>query len=182
MFKYLVTQEDPQKWFTISVLIVNFICFIIISISYITINAKMAKSSKKLAGPGNRDFERRNRKLQLKVSAIVLTDFLCWIPFTIVCFLHFIEVLDATLWYPVFSNIILPINSVINPLLYDPLLGARVLLPFKASYRRVSVATSTIRRRITSIQEPVIERSTNVEQIEMTTGPANKMFTLELIS
>jgi hypothetical protein len=125
-----------------------------------------------LAGFKNREIVRRNRRLQLKVSAIVFTDFLCWIPFTIVCFLHFGEFIDATLWYPIFSNIILPINSVINPLLYDPLLGATLIHPIKVLYSIVSTLITKIRRRITSFLEPAANDS--VEQIEMNIrGSAN---------
>jgi hypothetical protein len=133
-----------------------------------SINAKTARSSKSLSGSTNRVLARRNRRLKLKVSAIVLTDFICWIPFMIICFLHFGEVIDATLWYPIFSNIILPINSVINPLLYDPLLGAALFRPFKAFYSKTSTAISTIRHRIISLEEP----AANIEQIEMKSGSA----------
>jgi hypothetical protein len=172
VFKYLVTEHDPQRWFTISVLILNFICFIIISISYIAINAKTVGSSRTLASSENKELARRNRRLQIKVSAIILTDFLCWIPFTVVCFLHFGGVIDATLWYPIFSSIILPINSVINPLLYDTLLGAKLLRPFIASYRGASTTISIIRRR-TVTQQEVAAGSTNLEQFEMKSGSEN---------
>ena len=157
VFKYLVTDHDPQRWFTISVLILNFICFIIISISYITINAKTIISSKTLAGPQNRELANRNRKLQLKVSVIILTDFLCWVPFTIVCFLHYVEFIDATLWYPLFSSIILPINSVINPLLYDAILGEFLFRPFKASYKTVHSAISSMKGHTASTRGPAAD-------------------------
>ena len=62
---------------------------------------------------------KRNAALQRKVSLIIFTDFICWIPFVCVSFLHYLRVFDASPWYAVFSIIILPINSVINPLLYD---------------------------------------------------------------
>jgi hypothetical protein len=149
-------------------LIVNFACFIIISFSYIAIHFKTSLSSRNLAGSENRALVKRNRKLQLKVSAIILTDFLCWIPFNIVCFLHFGEVIDATMWYPVFSSIILPINSVINPLLYDTLLGATLIRPFQTSYRRASTVITTIsgRYRCNAIDVPTAGCS-NMENLEM---------------
>ena len=34
-------------------------------------------------------------------------------------FLHLAEEINATSWYPFFSILILPINSVINPFLYE---------------------------------------------------------------
>ena len=147
VFKYLVTQQDPQKWFTVSVLFLNLACFVIISFSYIVINVRTIKSSKGLAGSENRALVQRNRKLQLKVTAIILTDFLCWVPFTIICFLHFGGAVDATLWYPIFSSIILPINSVINPLLYDSFLGALLHRPINSMYRGASTILTSMKRQ-----------------------------------
>ena len=57
--------------------------------------------------------------MQQKISLIIVTDFVCWIPFIIVCCLHDLEILDATRWYALFSIVVLPINSVINPVLCD---------------------------------------------------------------
>jgi len=57
--------------------------------------------------------------MEVKITTVILTDFICWIPLTVVCFLHFGEVIDATPWYPLFSTILLPLNSVINPILYN---------------------------------------------------------------
>ena len=91
-----------------------------ITVSYIFLNLISVKSSQLLTqGPGNEMIKNRNRKMQRKISIIIATDFLCWIPFITVCFLHTLGIIDATPWYALFSIIILPINSVINPLLYD---------------------------------------------------------------
>ena len=66
-----------------------------------------------------RQLRGRQQKLQKKVAMIVLTDLLCWFPFLIICLLHATEVIDATRSYSLFSILVLPINSVINPLLYS---------------------------------------------------------------
>ena len=50
---------------------------------------------------------------------MIATDFLCWVPFSIICALHNLKAIDATNWYVNFTMVVLPINSVINPLLYD---------------------------------------------------------------
>ena len=60
-----------------------------------------------------------DRALQIKILAIIVTDFFCWIPLGVVAFLHLAEEINATSWYPFFSILILPINSVINPFLYE---------------------------------------------------------------
>ena len=69
-----------------------------------------------------------------KISIIITTDFLCWVPFIAICILHSAEVVDATPWYSLFSIIILPINSVINPLIYEDYVANVVTTPV----RRVS--------------------------------------------
>lgn len=119
VFKYLVTKDDPQKEFTLAVLATNVLCFIIISISYLIIFIKTRASTSGMTT--NKQLRKRNNKLQVKVSLIILTDFVSWMPFVTVCFIHFGELMDATPWYPLFSIILLPVNSVINPILYNDL-------------------------------------------------------------
>ena len=124
--KYLVTPDDPQRVFTLTLLLVNFLCFAIICGSYLSINLHTSKkkpgnSSTPAASPKtNRSAHRaRNRKLRVKTGAIIGTDFVCWIPLILVCLLHHGRYVDARPFYPFFSVVILPINSLINPLLYD---------------------------------------------------------------
>ena len=98
----------------------NAICFVAIAFSYTMINLITVASSANLTAAGkNRAIEKRNKKLQRKVALILATDFACWVPFVLVCFLHTIEIMDATPWYQLFSIIILPINAVVNPILFD---------------------------------------------------------------
>ena len=131
VFKYLVTPEDPQKWYTISTLIVNSICLGLICFSYLTVGIKATISAKNSASNSNaarkEQNDNRDRRMQMKISAIILTDLFCWVPFTIVCFLHFGKVIDATPWYPIFSVIAVPINSVINPFLYGTDTGKKMV-------------------------------------------------------
>ena len=119
VFKYLVTSDDPQKIYSLAILIVNFLCFALISGCYLIIGFKAARSSETAAGANNPSCK-RNTGLQAKISAIIITDFLCWIPLTVTCFLHYGEIINAGEWYPVFTIVLLPINSLINPVLYNP--------------------------------------------------------------
>ena len=61
----------------------------------------------------------QSRRLQRNITRIIITDFLCWVPFLFTCLFHSLEIIDATFLYSVFSVVILPINSCINPLIYD---------------------------------------------------------------
>jgi hypothetical protein len=77
-----------------------------------------------------------------------LTDFFCWAPFIVISALHYYLIVDASSWYATFSILILPINSVINPVLYDPYLGIlfhKSLYSFKKFLLRYkSTATNTM--------------------------------------
>ena len=114
LFKYFVNDDDPQKVYSLAVLMVNSVCFLIITTCYITVNIITMASSR--ASSSSNDSSRR---LQQKIAIIVLTDFACWIPFILTCLLHFAGVFDATEYYGFFSIIVLPLNSVINPIIYD---------------------------------------------------------------
>ena len=133
VFKYLVTRSDPQKGYTLLVLLTDLTCFLVIALSYLILFYKTQASSSGMKG--NKQIQKRNRKLQIKVSLIILTDLLCWIPFIIVGFLHFGEEIDATPWYPVFSIIILPINSVINPIFYNDMILRKISSFFNTTIR-----------------------------------------------
>ena len=116
LFKYFVSADDPQRIFVGSVLCVDFICFVLIMISYILISVVSTRSSKSAA---SQQRAKRNRKMNTKISVIILTDFLCWVPFCVLCLLHSLDVTDGSAWYGLFSIVILPLNSVINPLVYN---------------------------------------------------------------
>ena len=125
LFKYFVKNDDPQKNMVWAILAVNFFCFAVISVSYLVIGIISFRTSKNLTrSGGNKQISQRNRKMNMRISIIITTDFLCWVPFIVICVLHSLEVLDATPWYSLFSVVILPINSVINPLIYDETLTA----------------------------------------------------------
>ena len=128
LFKYFVQGKDPQRSFVWSILCINFVCFIFIAISYTIISIFTYKSSKNVSNiRGNNHVLRRNARMNQKISIIIGTDFLCWVPFIIICSLHSLQLLDATPWYALFSMLILPINSVLNPLLYDNLISLTVV-------------------------------------------------------
>ena len=113
LFKYFVRDTDPQQGFSAVILITNSICFFTVLVSYGLVTA-VARS---LSSASNAT--RSNSKLQRKITIIIGTDFICWTPFAIVSLLNYLELIDATPYYALFSTIVLPINSMINPLIYD---------------------------------------------------------------
>ena len=117
LFKFFVKPDDPQHVFSLSIMILNFICFILITCSYIIINyISMASSA---ASSDDSTSNERSRKMQRKITVIILTDFVCWVPFIAIGMLHFSGTIDATKYYGLCSIVVLPLNSVVNPMLYD---------------------------------------------------------------
>ena len=145
LFKYFIRNADPQKSFVWTILVFNFICFGIISVSYIIISTVSARSSRSVSSKqSSSQIRQRNRRMNQRISIIITTDFICWVPFIVICMLHYLEVVDATPWYSVFSMIILPINSVINPLLYNDVITRNVGILLSRTISRVSRVTETL--------------------------------------
>ena len=157
VFKYLVTQADPQRAFSLTILVVNFACFLVISTCYILIHKQSTGSSSKNSAQRNT----QARTLQAKIAFIIFTDFLAWVPFTIICFLHFGELIDAREWYPYFSVIILPFNSMINPILYNTVLFNFFFKPLMSVYEHLGDLYSWLMARLRSKRTATIAKPGN---------------------
>ena len=160
VFKYLVTREDPQWVFSTTIILINFMCFVFIAASYGYINYKTQVSNRNVGRGAS------NSALQAKISAIILTDFFCWIPLSIVSFLHLSEAINATRWYPFFSILILPINSVLNPLLYDSQFYVNLFMRPVRSFNR-GVRTISIALRSNEPENPAAETPTELADITL---------------
>ena len=110
------SQNDPVVWI---MLVINLICFIIMTVCYIRITWKTGKSTRQSGQCDNPERRKENINLQRRVMLIIATDFLCWVPFIFVSALHNLGKIDASSWYVPLAMTVLPINSVINPLIYN---------------------------------------------------------------
>ena len=163
LFKYFVQNNDPQRLFVWTTLSINFICFGFISISYLIIGILSRKSTKSLTNSqSNREIAQRNRRLNQRIAVLITTDFLCWVPFLVICVLHSVGTIDATPWYSLFSMIILPINSVINPFLYDDVVTNAIRAGCKVLAARTSIS-DVIQR----VQERGTVKPRPTQEIEM---------------
>ena len=131
-FRWLLTpsavvQDIPYKvadvsgsvlasYVSITVFIgLNLICFLAIAILYIEIFQIATASSKQVQSTA----KSKEMKMAIKMSAVVLTDFLCWVPLAFVCLLVQCGALTAgPEMYAWTVGFILPINSSLNPFLY----------------------------------------------------------------
>ncbi|KAL5250606.1 hypothetical protein ACHWQZ_G016366 [Mnemiopsis leidyi] len=112
LFKYFVTDDDPQRIYSMSILFLNFFCFVIITVSYVIVLIVSRSNS------NTRQVAQMNTALQRKISLIILSDACCWIPFIAIGVLHFARQIDASPLYDFCSIVVLPVNSLINPIIY----------------------------------------------------------------
>ena len=137
IFKYFVKISDPQLHFVWINLTIDFTCFLCITVCYSIINRgsrstnKFSTAMMSIGSDEKALYNRRNQRLQRNITKIIITDFLCWIPFIFTSILHTFEVLDATFLYSYCSIVLLSINSVINPLLYDNYIEETVYQSFR---------------------------------------------------
>jgi len=57
--------------------------------------------------------------MQRKIYRLLVTDFCCWVPITIMAFIKFSGVHLSGIAYVVSAILLLPINSALNPILYS---------------------------------------------------------------
>ena len=140
VFKYFVRIDDPQRNFTVTLLSVNVLCFVAMTVSYIIVAVASSKSVEELTDKNlntvNTEVKKNDARLRRVIQAIIISDFLCWMPFIVVCLFHLADATDATPWYAFFSLLVLPINSVINPILYNKVITRtldRVLVKWESN-------------------------------------------------
>lgn len=115
--RFFANPMEITSWaYSTFLICLNFCSFFFIFGSYVAVyfiatktNAKASKRS------------RSSSKLQRKITRIVVTDFLCWIPICIMAFLQLGGIhIRNELYVPV-GTILIPINSCLNPFLFSEL-------------------------------------------------------------
>ena len=151
LFKYFVTKDDPQGIFVFAILCLNFVCFATIGLAYAAIVSKTKKSAKRVATRIDVEATKNaNTRLQRITTMITFTDFVCWVPFIVICSFHFLDILDATAWYSFFSISVLPINSVINPLLYNASARTFISSQYTNTKERLNEGLVEVRLKLTA--------------------------------
>ena len=171
LFKYFVRTDDARRsrqmqgadmeaemdivvWLMLAL---NLICFILMTISYIVMAISRARSSKRMG----KCRKKKDQKLQRKITIIILTDFLCWVPLIIISALHNLRQIDASEWYIHFAMIVLPLNSVINPLIYEDYTWVLMKKNVRKLKRLSSTGWTT---QISTIRMSVIQEDETVEE------------------
>ena len=138
LFKYFVTLEDPQHTYVWLTLAFNVLCLCVISASYITVWKVTVQSSAPLLSKQAKEndlqgqkIRKRNMKLQRKVGLIIASNLVSWIPFILISMLHAAKVIDGNPFYSFSSLLLLPISSVINPIISNDFITKKLLVAKK---------------------------------------------------
>ncbi|XP_076802927.1 uncharacterized protein LOC143446940 isoform X2 [Clavelina lepadiformis] len=129
---YADPSSDRSWGFTLFLIILDFCLFIWILGAYIAIS-RVSRSRGKQAG---RNMRESSNHLERKITRIIITNFLCWIPICIMAFVKFGGGYVSDEAYAVSAIILLPINPAFNPFLYShlPDLIWEALLPVRKRF------------------------------------------------
>ena len=119
MPRFYVYRGESAWEYSLVIITVNFLSFIYIAVSYICMFIKAKKTKLKIRS-NQRD--KQQSKMQRRISRIIITDFLCWIPICVMAFVNLSGFHVDDVAYIVSAGLLLPINSAFNPLLYSSLL------------------------------------------------------------
>ena len=162
LFSYFVRKGVSYRWFSMAVLATNLACVVIIGASYIYVNQVARKTASAIK---NSPSAKANRKLQRKITIIITTDVLTWLPFIVVCAVNYTELVDTSSWYSIFCIFFLPINSIINPIgIYDE----TVFHWFVSAAKNFKSVCGSVLSRMQGI---VSSNEDNPDEIEMDTMP-----------
>uniref|UniRef100_H2ZAA3 G-protein coupled receptors family 1 profile domain-containing protein n=1 Tax=Ciona savignyi TaxID=51511 RepID=H2ZAA3_CIOSA len=111
--KLFVTSSTNGWIITITIVSINLAVFIFIASSYMAIYRKASSHPQTTVSD-------RSIKMQKKIIKLIATDFACWVPICMMSLLNFSQVVSMNgTAYAVSAVVLLPINSVLNPLLYS---------------------------------------------------------------
>ena len=113
-----IVGSKPGMYYSIAIFIVlNLACFLMVAFCYIQIFITAKKSRVR---SGRSQQSEADIRMAINMSAVVLTDFCCWVPIIITCILVQCGlVVVSPVMYAWTVAFILPINSSLNPVVYS---------------------------------------------------------------
>ena len=134
MPRFYVSYGDSAWEYTISIITVNFLCFVFIAVSYILMIKYSLKSSAKIQSNHN---NKQSVRLQKRIARIIVTDFCCWIPICVMAYVR-LRVEFSDIAYQISAVLLLPINSAVNPFLFTSL-PDKLIGYFRRQFRNTTI-------------------------------------------
>ena len=118
MVPNLYSQSSPEAEFSLSIIMHNLACLIFLCVSYFVIHRKVRPRKN---GVQNKTEARSDEKMMARIFAIIVTDLLCWFPIIVMVFVSYSGYRLSNIAHIISSTVFLPINSLINPIIYSRL-------------------------------------------------------------
>uniref|UniRef100_H2YJ25 G-protein coupled receptors family 1 profile domain-containing protein n=1 Tax=Ciona savignyi TaxID=51511 RepID=H2YJ25_CIOSA len=109
--RLFVKVGDAAWEYSTFIIVLNFCLFMFMASCYIGLYQR----SRSVAKVG----KNKSKRLLRTVSLMVMSNFCCWIPICIMAFVSLAGVKLDNIVYVVCAGVLLPINSVLNPLIYS---------------------------------------------------------------
>lgn len=112
------STTSPHAEYSLFLIIYNLLALIMISISYALIFKHTMASRKQVQSKKDAKIEAQTRKMKIKITCIVVTDMLCWLPIIVMSCISYYGYQLPGVVHAVSAIILLPINCAINPVIY----------------------------------------------------------------
>ena len=126
-FPNLYSQDWPASSFSLCLMLNNLTIIVLICVGYLFIFDKVSKNNKKVHKETNSiktqskkesETSKTQEKMLKRISLIIATDVICWMPIIIMSFISFSGYQIPAIFHPISSIVVLPFNSLLNPILY----------------------------------------------------------------
>ncbi|XP_035674564.1 G-protein coupled receptor GRL101-like [Branchiostoma floridae] len=119
---HITAERPPGFEYSVAIFMVfNFIAFLLIMVSYIAMFISVRSAGKASGEAAGKQKAGQTQTMTTRMTMIVLTDFFCWFPVTLMGIMALTGVALPGEVFAFTAVIILPINSALNPVLYTVL-------------------------------------------------------------
>ena len=163
LFKYFVKSSDPQYSFSMMMTVLNCSCFLLITICYTFVLYKMKKDIDVQGMIKDKTREINTKTIQIKIAVITLTDLATWMPFCILAWAYTNgAAIPKEKIYQIAAVILLPMNSIMNPIIYNE-------LPAKLRKAAEQALTTVTQRQTSTSNRVEFGRESSICRNESTT-------------
>ena len=121
MPRFYVQLGDSSWEYTIAIITINFLCFVLIALGYFMIFKHSLNSSKNIQKSQGNNSNKQVTRMQKRIARIIATDFCCWIPICLMAYVRLGFEFEDVVAYQITAVLLLPINSALNPFLFSSL-------------------------------------------------------------
>ena len=118
MPRFYATRGEPAWEYTLAAMMLNFLAFISMAVCYALLFFQLSRRSKFLGESKSKGSSEKESKMGKRIATLIATDFLCWVPICIMCYVRIKGGELPNIAYQITAVFLLPINSVLNPFIY----------------------------------------------------------------